>query len=270
MTTPATTTTARPDAQAVKAAAGKRVADQLQARQDRLAEYTQCLRLLHPDPADVFEVRFLNVPNNRWKPIQASGYFDGHHLDAAAIAIETYSEDRKAAGCYVTLNARNPALLARAHNRVVDNPAATTTDAEIIRRQWLFVDIDPIRPSGIAANDAEVKAAEDLLEVVVERLRGFSFSYPLIANSGNGRYALYKIDLKNNDESTAMLRRFYAGLRAILPTPDPGGPSADIDTGVYNAARIARIGGTWNRKGDSTPDRPHRRCQYFDPGDSLD
>jgi hypothetical protein len=186
------------------------------------------------------------------------------------MAIETYSENRNAARCYITLNPCNPALLARANNRIIENPAATTTDAEIIRRGWLFVDIDPIRPSGIAANDAEVKAAEDLLEVVVERLRGFSFSYPLIANSGNGRYALYKIDLKNSDDSTAMLKRFYAGLRAILPPPDSGGPSADIDTGVYNAARIARIGGTWNRKGDGAPDRPHRRCQYFEPGDSLD
>jgi hypothetical protein len=59
-TTASTTAQAQPDDQAVK-----RAADQVQARQDRLAEYKQCLRLLHPDPADVFELRFLNIPNSR-------------------------------------------------------------------------------------------------------------------------------------------------------------------------------------------------------------
>ena len=260
MTTTATTAPATSSPAAAK----------LAARQQRLAEHKQSLRLLHPDPSDVFELRFLSIPNGKWKPITASGYFDGAHLDAAAAAIEIYSEDRQAAGSYVTLNPVNPALLARANYRVIENPAATTTDAEIIRRRWLFVDIDPIRPSGIAANTAEGQAAENTLEDVVETLRRFSFGYPLIVDSGNGRYALYRIDLKNSEESTATLKRFYAGLRAMLPAPEPGRPSAEIDTGVYNASRILRIGGSWNRKGDGTPDRPHRRCHYSDPGDCLD
>ena len=41
--------------------------------------------------------------------------------------------------------------------------------------------------------------------------------------------------------------------------------AAHIDTGVFNAARIIRVGGTTNRKGDDTADRPHRRCKYNMP-----
>lgn len=44
-----------------------------------------------------------------------------------------------------------------------------------------------------------------------------------------------------------------------------GRRNAHIDAAVYNPARIIRIGGTTNRKGDSTSDRPHRRCEYHEP-----
>jgi hypothetical protein len=80
-----------------------------------------------------------------------------------------------------------------------------------------------------------------------------------------GCYRLYRIDLPNDEASTELIKRCYGGLNELLGTYDPAKPHATLDTGVYNAARILRVGGTWNRKGDPTSDRPHRICVYHEP-----
>jgi hypothetical protein len=47
-------------------------------------------------------------------------------------------------------------------------------------------------------------------------------------------------------------------------------PAAHVDTGVHNAARIARLPGTWNRKGVATPDRPHRVAKLLSVPDTFE
>ena len=89
-----------------------------------------------------------------------SGYFDDY--DALARAAEALDADPSVTGIYVTLNAVNPALLARRANRIklrLSRKDATTADADITRRRWLPVDIDPVRPSGVSSTDAEHNAA---------------------------------------------------------------------------------------------------------------
>ena len=113
-----------------------------------ISEIKQAIQLIHVDPSSVFEIRALGIPG-RWKPFTASGYFDAQHLEAAAETAFTYSYVKKAAGVYITLNPCNPALLARSPNKITDYPANTTTDQDILRRNWLYIDIDPHRPSGI-------------------------------------------------------------------------------------------------------------------------
>ncbi len=221
----------------------------------RQVEIRSALSLLH-QPGDVFEIRVLDACG-RPKAIDA-GYFDD--LDAAAAA----AAGADAAGCsgvYVTANPVLPALLARANNRLVQRPKNTTTDHEITRRRWLLIDIDPIRPAGIAATEDERAATQILTADVEDILRARGWSYPIIADSGNGCYLLYRIDLPNDDETTAIIKKFYLGLQTLID----GDYGAHIDAAVFNAARIIRVGGTTNRKGDSTPDRPHRRCRYNPP-----
>ncbi len=225
-------------------------------RDQRIAEIRRSLELLH-QAGDVFEIRALHV--GRVKTV--SGYFDKAEIAAAA----AYEVDRrKSIGVYVTLNPCNPALLSRANNRAIDWPKSTTTDAEIVRRRWLFIDIDPDRPSGIGSTDVEKQTARTLAADIEETLRGRGWPFPLVVDSGNGCYLLYRVDLPNDEPTTAMLKRFYAGLGSLL-SYDPGKPHSKLDVSVFNAARILRIGGTLNRKGDSTADRPHRLCVYHDP-----
>lgn len=218
------------------------------------------IELLHT-PGDVFEIRALAVPSGRYTNT-ASGYFD--NLDKAVEAAKQ-CDGKGAAGVYVTLNPVNPALLARANNRMVDRPKTTTQDSETTCRRWLFIDIDPHRPTGIAATEEEREAARNLAVEIEDALRMRGWSYPLLADSGNGMYLLYLIDLPNDEEARELLKRFYAGLETLLSDFDPSKPYAEIDKSVFNAARILRIGGTTNRKGDNTPDRPHRTCVYRAP-----
>ncbi len=100
--------------------------------------------------AAVTELRALNVGGQG----TVSGYFDDHEKLAHAAAV--YSG--KASGIYFTLNPVNPDLLARAVNCCKKYAKNTTKDADIVRRRWLLVDLDPKRPAGISSTDAEHQA----------------------------------------------------------------------------------------------------------------
>lgn len=226
-------------------------------------EIRRSLELLF-EPGNVSEIRALGVPSGKWENT-VSGYYDYSHLDKAAYDIAVLDAYRKPRGIYATINPVNPALLARANNRLVERPKATTSDADIIRRRWLPFDIDPHRPSGISATDAEVDLAVNLAGDIEDILRSMGWGYPLYVSSGNGQYMLYRVDLPNDAASLALVNRIYAAVNHRLGSFDPSKPYAEIDTTVGNAARILRIGGTVNRKGDDTPERPWRFCTYYDP-----
>ena len=188
-----------------------------------------------------------------------SGYFDDHAALARAVA--ALDADPAVAGIYVTLNTVNPGLLARRANRIkvrLRGNDATTADADIIRRRWFPVDIDPIRPSGVSSTDEEHAAALAAAERIAAHLAGEGFGEPLLADSGNGAHLLYRIDLPNDDAATAVVRGALATLDALFSTA-----AVRVDTANYNAARIWKLYGTVSRKGDSTPDRPHRRSKIL-------
>jgi hypothetical protein len=194
------------------------------------------------------EVRELRVP--KWDGRStAAGYFD----DPAALAVAAAAYDGRA-NVYVTLNPVVPDLLARYANRVEPRAALTTSDRDVAQRRWLYVDVDPVRPSGISASDAEVGIAHATARRVAEHLRDNSWGLPVTSASGNGYQLLYPVALPNDDASTALV----AGvLRCLAERFDDD--LVRIDTTVANAARIAAVIGTLKMKGDSTPERPHRR-----------
>ncbi|MGI6418463.1 MAG: AAA family ATPase [Thermoguttaceae bacterium] len=228
---------------------------------DTAAAIQRSLELLH-EPGATFEIRALGVRSGKFENT-VSGYYNDFSKAARDIAV--LDANRKPRGIYCTLNPCNPALLARANNRLEERPKHTTQDSEILRRRWLYLDIDPARPSGIAATGYEVALAKTLGMEIEFILRGRGWPAPLKVDSGNGVYRLYRIDLPNDEASTELIKRCYGGLNELLGSYDPAKPHATLDTGVYNAARILRVGGTWNRKGDPTSDRPHRICVYHEP-----
>lgn len=219
------------------------------------------IRRLRVDDEQVIELRALNVPRGYGRPVTCAGWFD----DMDALAEHAARLDaRGAPGVYVTLNPCNQALLARACNRVIDAPSATTTDRDIIRRAWLPIDFDPVRPAGISSSLSEVEAARMRAREVVEWLNRELDAKPEIwAFSGNGFHALYRIDLPNDDESTAFVRNI------ITAASDQFSDDAvSIDKTVFNAGRIWKLYGTLTRKGENLErlGRVHRRACILGEG----
>lgn len=204
----------------------------------------------------VIEVRVPNVPDPRNPSFTAtvSGYFDYEHLPEAAAQIAE-KLDGRAPGIYVTANPVNPALLARAFNRLVWKAKQTTSDADILRRRWFLVDVDPVRPAGISATDAEVRAAIECRDEIVKFLTELWFPEPVCALSGNGAHAMVPMDEPNDPDTTALVQRALQALAERFSSP-----VVKVDASVFNAARIWKLPGTLAAKGDALPDRPHRRA----------
>jgi len=119
------------------------------------------LRLLIP-PDAVFEVRALNVADRKGSTFTStvSGYYQFDHIDKAARDIAELDASGRAPTIYVTLNPVLPRLLGRALNELKPKAKSTTGDDEIVRRCWLLIDCDPVRPSGVSSTDAELEHAK--------------------------------------------------------------------------------------------------------------
>ncbi|CAA9401357.1 MAG: hypothetical protein AVDCRST_MAG22-1112 [uncultured Rubrobacteraceae bacterium] len=204
------------------------------------------------EPDDVREVRALK---NR---TMAAGYFD----NAADLAREAAKLDEQGFTVYTTANPVLPALLARAENRIRRPLKATTSDRDVLRRRWLPVDFDPVRPADVSSTDAEKEAALVRAREVRGYLRDLGWPEPVAGDSGNGYHLLYPVDLSNDAESLELVRRT---LEALSFRFSDGAVS--VDTTTSNAARIWKLYGTTARKGDSTEDRPHRASKLLNVPD---
>ena len=214
----------------------------------------EALTLLH-EPGSVFEVR---IPK-AGRAGTISGYFDD--CEAAAKAIARY--DHKAPGIYVTLNPVDPALLARAANRLKERAEATTCDADVVRRNSLLINVDFRRPAGVSATDDEVEAAGRVARKIRTYLTAAGWPGCVLVMSGNGWHLLYRIDLPNDTASRDLVKRLLERLAVQF---NAGG--VEVDTSVFNAARVSKVPGTWVCKGDELPDRPYRQsCIEDRPGD---
>lgn len=200
-------------------------------------------------PGSVFEIRLLHHNKKRVD----AGYFNSAHEAASAIAALQDSY----AGIYFTPNPVEPDLLARAHNRIAPWQQFTTMDPNIVRRKWLLIDIDPNRPSGISSTDAEFQNAFKVAAIISGTLE-FQYGWPLpyLNVSGNGAHIMYPLDLPNTEEVRDAIHTFLKTLGGRF-----NANNCSVDTTTFNASRIFRVPGTWARKGDSTPERPHRRAR---------
>jgi hypothetical protein len=210
-------------------------------------------------PGQVVEVRALTDQYTH------SGYFSDH--DALIRSVEPLDTDSSVHGIYVTLNEVNPALLSRRANRIkmrLGKKDSTTSDADILRRHWLPIDIDPLRPSGVSSTDEEHGLALEKADEVARWIAGLGFPDPVRADSGNGAHLLYRIDLPNDDAATVLVKSCLATLDTLFSDE-----RVNVDTANFNAARIWKLYGTVSRKGDNTPERPYRRSRILSAPDEL-
>jgi hypothetical protein len=186
-----------------------------------------------------------------------SGYFNADSLDIAVAAALEWSG--KAGGVYGTLNPVTPDAMPRAANHLEPRPRHTTKDDEIVRRRWVPIDIDPVRPAGISSTDEQHEAARAKALEIRDGLAERGFTAPVQIDTGNGALLLYRVDEPNNVPTTVMMKKVLQAVAVIF-----NDDRVHVDEGVFNAARLVRIPGTLNRKGDATPDRPHRLARIID------
>ena len=216
----------------------------------------------------VTEVRILRQ-NNYLKPSvnqrgvfvgkTVFGYYDNEHYDALVSDIQVYESDPDTKGIYTTIQRCDPTLLARAANRLTEAQDNTlTSDGNITHFVAFPIDVDSGCASGISATDAELEMSRLIAGQIAEALR--SLGVPVVkAKSGNGWHILiYLAEPLAVTEDT--IHRFKHCGDVIVSLW--GG-----DATVYNPSRVWKLYGTTAKKGDSTPDRPHRQAKILEPTD---
>jgi hypothetical protein len=125
-------------------------------------------------------------------------------------------------------------------------------------------DFDPDRPAGTPSTDAEIGRAEYCREQIVAALLGAGWPMPALGMSGNGAHALWRCCIKASPTWKATAQGLYAGVaRQFADVFAAAG--VKFDTTVRNPARIWRLYGSVNRKGEPTPERPHREARIVLP-----
>jgi hypothetical protein len=201
-------------------------------------------------PEEVRELRVLNVPDSNGSGCKNNfaGYFDYQRVPQMARAAARYSG--RAEGVYFTLNPCSPALLARAPNRILP---LLMKDRDIVRREWLLIGADPVRPSGVSSTNEEHQLALDRVRACAQWLEERGWPEPILADSGNGAHVLCRIDLPNDEPAKELLKGVLQSLDQRFSDE-----RVKINTSTFNAARVSKVYGTMASKGFSIDLRPHR------------
>jgi P4 family phage/plasmid primase-like protien len=229
-----------------------------------LEEIRKAIGILFADvkfgAGECIEVR---VPDKK-KRITAAGWFDDKEALAksvARLARDGFSDPDNPRrfvheNAYWTCNPASDALLARQKKNTIAIAPDTTSDNNITRRLWLPIDIDPLRPSGVSATNAEKKLAREVVETLGNKLideLGFPSDCIVGGSSGNGYHILIRIELPNDNDARDLIKKCLAAMQGMVGTG-----KVEVDPKVYNAARIIKCYGTLACKGMNTADRPWR------------
>lgn len=208
------------------------------------------LAAINDTPGAVFE---LSIARNwRGKLVFDKGYFS----DRAALALEAAKQTLKPASVavYVNLQQIDPNCLARAHNKISDG-AKPMTAADVTRYTRFLIDVDRAGVKGISATDAEKAEIFDALAAIREFLvHELDWPDPRFdGDSGNGAHIAWELDLPPTKENQDLLERCYQALQQKF-----GSDILSIDASLADPNQLIKLYGTMTRKGDDTPDRPHR------------
>ena len=179
----------------------------------------------------------------------ASGYFKD--VDTLLNNLQIY-KNKKDVNFYFVMNTINEACYSRQQSNIfVERPKETTSDKDIVTRNWLLIDLDCERPSGVSSTEEELQKSKDKANKIYKYLRNEGFEYPIVAYSGSGTHLLYKINVEA--ENVQLIKECLLALDMMFSDE-----FVKIDTAVFNASRITKLYGTLACKGKNTKDRPHR------------
>ena len=184
----------------------------------------------------------------------ASGYFT--NPDTMIEAVKPYINDYSV---YFTINSINPDCYGRPQrDKIMPRVKNTTTDGEIIGRDWVLLDLDSKRATGVNATEEQLGCAKKKANEVYKFLRDNGFNEPVVICSGSGVHLYLRCALLPTEENNALIKRFTQAMSMLFSDDQ-----VDIDEKVFNLGRIARVCGYYNRKGtNADKERPQRLCEF--------
>lgn len=204
---------------------------------------------------DLVEIRIID--NNLKRTY--SGYF----TDIEIILKEIRRYDN--CNIYFTLNAINHACYSREqHDKIVTKVKATTSDNDIVGRDWCLIDIDVEKPSDTNSTNEEKELAKPIVNDVYKFLRDQGFGKMIICDSANGFHILVKQAMASNNENTSIMKNFLQVLDMLFSTD-----KVKIDCSTFNSSRICKLYGCISRKGSNTEDRPQRESKILKVPDGI-
>lgn len=213
----------------------------------------KAIAILKPG-GELFEVRVVYEKN-----MICSGYFTDVDVMLAALG----RLDQKDCNVYLSLGAINSACYSRKQRDCFLRGVKTTSDTDVDGYTWLMIDLDPVRPSGTSSSNAEIEAVKGKVTAIRRFLRERGFNDPVIGFSGNGYHLLYRVNLENNEDNRALVKRFLETLDVLFSDE-----SVKVDKQNFNPARTCKLYGTLAQKGLSTEERPHRFSKIITDGSS--
>jgi hypothetical protein len=191
-----------------------------------------------------------------------SGYFDNLEELVKAAA----KHDERGHDVYITLNKLPEEIAYRRYNRIdrMKGRDASTSDKDVERRTFLFIDADCERVAGISSTDAEKQKSRDKVHEIQAYLRNQGWPEPIVCDSGNGYHLLYPIDLPADQVGLELISGVLEALDFKFSDE-----AVKVDTTTKNAARITKFYGTVAKKGDDRPERPHRPSKILKVPDEL-
>lgn len=199
------------------------------------------------EPNQITEIRLLG-------PIGSKSFDVGTHFDEMISFILNANGNHK--GVYFTPNPLR--------HMVGSGKNGNHTDCDIVKRNWLLIDIDANREKNTNATDEELDDSRKVAESIFETLRALKFGGLIYGTSGNGFHVCAPVNLPNTDTATQKHRQL---LHALDERFSSG--KAKVDKSTFNPSRIWKLPGTLAMKGPHTVDRPHRYARLIDvPNDA--
>lgn len=212
-------------------------------------EIRKAIHLLRGDDK-LFEIRIIS-PRSK-EPV--SGYFK-----SADMAIECLKkQDLTDTNVYMVLNTINEACYSRVQRDKFMRVKTATTDNDITSREWILIDLDPVRPKDTSSTREQLQKALAKSGKIHNFLLEQGFPRPVIGFSGNGYHLLYRIKMTPNNESKELLKQFLMALDELFSDDD-----IHVDQVNFNESRVCKLYGTLAQKGLSTEERPHRMSRII-------
>ena len=126
-------------------------------------------------------------------------------------------------------------------------------DIDIVRRKWVMLDFDPVRPSGTSSTFEQLSYASMTAKKVWDFLFHNGFYDYVGCVSGNGYHIMLPCDLEANEQIDNLVSDFIKVISMLFSDENVA-----IDTQVSNRARLTKLYGTVAHKGEHSALTPHR------------